>query len=85
MSPDDRKYSKEHEWVKMEDATQALAGITVYAQDQLGGILHLDTSIAMGYVDASHAEAGNMLEVDIRGRTAPVEVTPLPFYTRPRR
>ena len=45
----------------------------------------LDTSIAMGYVGASRAEAGTMLEVDIRGRTAPVEVTPLPFYTRPRR
>ena len=45
----------------------------------------LDTSIAMGYVDAGRAEAGNMLEVDIRGRTAPIEVAPLPFYTRPRR
>ncbi len=42
MSPDDRKYSKEHEWVKMEDATQALAGITVYAQDQLGNIVYVD-------------------------------------------
>ncbi len=42
MSPDDRKYSKEHEWVKMEDSTQALAGITVYAQDQLGDIVYVD-------------------------------------------
>ena len=42
MSPDDRKYSKEHEWVMMEDATQALAGITVYAQDQLGDIVYVD-------------------------------------------
>ena len=42
MRPDDRKYSKEHEWVKMEDATQALAGITVYAQDQLGDIVYVD-------------------------------------------
>ena len=42
MSPDDRKYSKEHEWVKMEDATQALAGITVYAQDQLGDIVYVN-------------------------------------------
>ena len=42
MIPDDRKYSKEHEWVKMEDATQALAGITVYAQDQLGDIVYVD-------------------------------------------
>ena len=42
MSPDDRKYSKEHEWIKTEDATQALAGITVYAQDQLGDIVYVD-------------------------------------------
>ena len=42
MSPDARKYSKEHEWIKMEDATQALAGITVYAQDQLGDIVYVD-------------------------------------------
>jgi glycine cleavage system H protein len=42
LSPDDRKYSKEHEWIKMEDATQALAGITVYAQDQLGDIVYVD-------------------------------------------
>ena len=42
MSPNDRKYSNEHEWVKMEDATQALVGITVYAQDQLGDIVYVD-------------------------------------------
>ena len=42
MSPDDRKYSKEHEWVKMGDGNQALAGITVYAQDQLGDIVYVD-------------------------------------------
>ncbi len=42
MSPDDRKYSKEHEWIKMGDATQAMAGITVYAQDQLGDIVYVD-------------------------------------------
>ena len=42
MSPDDRKYSKEHEWVKMEDSNLALAGITVYAQDQLGDIVYVD-------------------------------------------
>ena len=42
MSPYYRKYSNEHEWVKLEDATQALAGITVYAQDQLGDIVYVD-------------------------------------------
>ena len=44
MNPTDRKYSSEHEWVKIEDGdgSQALAGITEYAQDQLGDIVYLD-------------------------------------------
>ncbi len=42
MSPDDRKYSKEHEWVKIEDGNLALAGITEYAQEQLGDIVYVD-------------------------------------------
>ena len=44
----------------------------------------LDTSIAMGYVLTRHAEAGNRVEVDIRGRSATAEIVPLPFYSRPR-
>ena len=44
MSPDDRKYSREHEWVKLEDeaAGTAVAGITHYAQDQLGDIVYVE-------------------------------------------
>ncbi len=44
MSPDDRKYTAEHEWIKMEDAAtgHARAGITDYAQDQLGDIVYFD-------------------------------------------
>lgn len=42
----------------------------------------LDTSIAMGYVPAGYAAPGLTLDVDIRGRVAPAEVVPLPFYTR---
>ncbi len=44
MSPDDRKYTKEHEWVMMEDAAAkiAVAGITDYAQDQLGDIVFFE-------------------------------------------
>ena len=44
MSPGDRKYTREHEWVKIEDAGagQALVGITEYAQDQLGDIVYFD-------------------------------------------
>ncbi len=42
----------------------------------------LDTSIAMGYVLAGYTAPGLTLDVDIRGRVAPAEVAPLPFYTR---
>lgn len=40
-SPDDRKYSKEHEWLLVEGDT-ATIGITGYAQDQLGDIVYVD-------------------------------------------
>ena len=44
MNPNDRKYSREHEWVKVEDpdTNRALAGITDFAQDQLGDIVYFD-------------------------------------------
>ncbi len=44
MSPDDRRYTKEHEWVKVEDVQrgQALVGITEYAQDQLGDLVYFE-------------------------------------------
>ena len=41
-APNDRKYSKEHEWVLIEETGQALVGITHYAQDQLGDLVFLD-------------------------------------------
>jgi glycine cleavage system H protein len=40
-SPSDRKYSKEHEWVKLDGDT-ARIGITDYAQDQLGDVVSVD-------------------------------------------
>ena len=40
-SPSDRKYSKEHEWVKLDGDT-ARIGITDYAQDQLGDVVYVD-------------------------------------------
>ena len=42
MNPSDRKYTAEHEWVKIEEGSLALAGITEYAQDQLGDIVYFD-------------------------------------------
>ena len=40
-SPGDRKYTKEHEWVKL-DADIGTIGITDYAQDQLGDIVFVE-------------------------------------------
>jgi len=40
-SPSDRRYSKEHEWVKTEDDA-AVIGVTDYAQDQLGDVVYVD-------------------------------------------
>jgi glycine cleavage system H protein len=40
-SPNDRRYSKEHEWVLPGDGV-ARVGITDYAQEQLGDIVYLD-------------------------------------------
>ena len=41
MYPDDLKYSKEHEWVRM-DGNTAEIGITEFAQDSLGDVVFVD-------------------------------------------
>jgi len=40
-SPNDRRYSKEHEWLKV-DGDRATIGITDYAQEQLGDVVYVD-------------------------------------------
>ena len=44
MSPDDRNYTREHEWIMIEEAAsrRGLAGITDYAQEQLGDIVYFE-------------------------------------------
>ncbi len=39
--PKDLKYTKEHEWVKVEK-NQAIIGITDYAQDSLGEVVYVE-------------------------------------------
>jgi glycine cleavage system H protein len=41
MEPTDRKYTKEHEWVKI-DGDQGTVGITDFAQKQLGDVVFLE-------------------------------------------
>ena len=40
--PDDRKYTKEHEWSRLESDGSARIGITYFAQDQLGDVVYIE-------------------------------------------
>ena len=42
MTPKDLKYSKEHEWARIE-GDEAVVGITDYAQEELGDITFVET------------------------------------------
>ena len=44
--PSEFKYSKEHEWVKVEGNT-ATIGITEYAQGELGDIVFVELPMSM--------------------------------------
>ncbi|MDR2954594.1 MAG: glycine cleavage system protein GcvH [Prevotella sp.] len=41
--PENLKYSKDHEWIKVEGET-ALVGITAFAQSELGEIVYVDVT-----------------------------------------
>lgn len=40
--PKDYKYTKNHEWVRLQEDSSILIGITDYAQESLGDITYLD-------------------------------------------
>ena len=42
MNPTDRRYSKEHEWARVESPGLVVVGITNYAQDQLGDVVYVE-------------------------------------------
>jgi glycine cleavage system H protein len=41
-SPEELRYTEEHEWVATREATLIRVGITEYAQDQLGDVVFVD-------------------------------------------
>ena len=51
MYPNDLKYDREHEWVRVEGDT-ATIGISHFAQDQLGEVVYVDLSSASGTIGA---------------------------------
>jgi|SRR5882724_346864 len=87
--PDDRKYTKEHEWV-MASGNTASIGITQYAQDSLGDIVFVDlpkvgSDISAGKMfgsvesvkavsDLYAPASGNVSEVNEELATAPEKV-----------
>jgi glycine cleavage system H protein len=40
--PKNLRYTKEHEWVRLEDGQTAIVGITEYAQSELGDIVYVE-------------------------------------------
>ena len=42
VNPKDRKYSDEHEWVLLLGEREALVGITLFAQEQLGDVVFVE-------------------------------------------
>ena len=50
--PEDLKYSKEHEWVKVDGGT-VIIGITAHAQDELGDVVYVEAPEVGSSVDAS--------------------------------
>ena len=52
MYPEDYLYSKDHEWISVQD-TEGIVGITDYAQHELGDVVYVDLP-----------EVGDSLEVN---------------------
>lgn len=55
--PDDLKYTKDHEWLRLEDG-KAVIGITDYAQESLGDITFVDLP-----GEGDHFDAGDTFGV----------------------
>lgn len=51
MNPKDLKYTKSHEWAKVEGGA-AVVGVTHFAQEQLGDITFVDLPAVGGKVEA---------------------------------
>lgn len=54
--PEELKYSRDDEWVKMLDETTALVGITDYAQHEMGDLVYVNLPVA-----GDAAEGGSAL------------------------
>jgi len=51
--PDNLRYSKEHEWVRVENG-EAVIGITDFAQDELGDIVFVELPDTGSHIDQNN-------------------------------
>lgn len=61
MYPVDRRYSKDHEWIRLE-GERGTVGITDYAQNQLGDVVYLELP-DVGRTLAAHDRFGTVESV----------------------
>ena len=52
MTPEDLKYTEEHEWLAVTEGGAVRVGITDYAQDQLGDVVFVELPKVGATVDA---------------------------------
>ena len=78
MIPNDRKYTREHDWVKIEDGI-AILGITDHAQEALGDIVYVelpdvDAEIAIGdsYTTVESVKAASPVASPVAGKVIEV-------------
>lgn len=92
--PQDLKYTKDHEWLRMEGDI-AIVGITDYAQQQLGDIVYVDIQTVGDTLDENEAfgtievvktisdlflpVAGEVLEVNVAVEENPELVNKDPY------
>jgi glycine cleavage system H protein len=62
MRPDDRRYSKDHEWAK-KDGDAIVIGITDHAVEQLGDLTFLELKVEPGQQVADHELIGEIESV----------------------
>ena len=61
MYPGDVRYTREHEWVRLDGQT-AVIGITSYAQDELGDVVYVELP-SVGEMVLSGSEFGTVESV----------------------
>lgn len=78
MIPNDRKYTREHDWVLIEDGIAKL-GITDHAQSELGDIVYVelpavDDEFAIGdsYTTIESVKAASPVYTQVAGRVTEV-------------